>query len=91
VAKIKSARKRVQIGERNRLRNRSWKSLIRSCRATVAEAVKSGDRESAATGLRQAYKAIDKAVGKGVVHRRSGSRRKSQLARLVNDLVDGKI
>ncbi|MBC7998059.1 MAG: 30S ribosomal protein S20 [Leptolyngbya sp.] len=77
---IKSAKKRVLVAERNRLRNKTWKSSIRTVRNQVADAVKSASPENAATALSHAYEIIDKAVTKGVLHKNSAARRKSRLA-----------
>lgn len=77
---IKSAKKRVLVAERNRLRNKTWKSSIRTVRNQVADAVKSANPENAATALSHAYEIIDKAVTKGVLHKNSAARRKSRLA-----------
>lgn len=83
---IKSAIKRVEVAERNRLRNKSWKSAVRTVRNELTESVKTGDPEKASTSLAKAYKVIDKAVAKGVLHRNSAARRKARLAVQVNKL-----
>lgn len=77
---IKSAIKRVQVAERNRLRNKQWKSSIRSRRNEVEEAIKSANPKNAQEALKSAYQLIDKAVAKGVLHRNTAARRKSRLA-----------
>ena len=87
MANIKSAKKRVLTAERNRLRNKSWKSRVRTCRNHVEEAVKSADAKAAAESLSRAYQIIDRAVSKGVVHRTTAARRKSQLAKMVVGLA----
>ena len=80
---IKSAIKRVQVAERNRLRNKSWKSAVRTARNEVTDSVKSTDAKSAGTALENAYRVIDKAVSKGVLHRNTAARKKSRLAQQV--------
>ncbi|HEY9784831.1 MAG TPA: 30S ribosomal protein S20 [Candidatus Obscuribacterales bacterium] len=80
---IKSAKKRVLITERNRMRNRSWRSAIRTVRNEVAETVKSASAKNAQEALKNAYKIIDKAVSKGVLHTNSAARKKSRLAKQV--------
>jgi len=80
VPNIKSAKKRVLVSERNRLRNKTWKSAIRTVRNHVADAVKSTSEKDAKVALNHAYEVIDKAVAKGVLHKNAAARRKSRLA-----------
>ena len=77
---IKSAIKRVEVAERNRARNKQWKSAIRSRRNEVEDAVKAANVKNSQEALKAAYKLIDKAVAKGVLHKNTAARRKSRLA-----------
>ena len=81
--RIKSAIKRVEVAERNRRRNRAWKSFVRSARNRVEEACKAGKQPDAVKALSEAYAKIDKAVSKGVLHTNTGARRKARLSKLV--------
>jgi small subunit ribosomal protein S20 len=83
VPRIKSAIKRVDIAERNRRRNRMWKSYIRSARTRVEDACKAGKPDEAVGALNVAYAKIDRAVSKGILHRNTAARRKSRLAALI--------
>ena len=80
--KIKSAIKRVDVAERNRERNRAWKSSIRTARNQVEEAVasKEGDTQAA---INNAFSTIDRAVSKGILHRNTGARRKARLVKMI--------
>ena len=86
VPNIKSAKKRVAIAERNRLRNRSWKSSVKTARNNVADSVKAGSAAQAASSLNELYSIVDKAVAKGILHRNAGARRKAKLAVRVQKL-----
>jgi small subunit ribosomal protein S20 len=86
VPNIKSAIKRVEVAERNRNRNKQIKSAIRGRRNEVEEAIKSADAKGAQEALNTAYKLIDKAVTKGVLHANTAARRKSRLAKNVLSL-----
>ncbi|MBX9725032.1 MAG: 30S ribosomal protein S20, partial [Candidatus Obscuribacterales bacterium] len=46
VPKIKSAIKRVEVAERNREKNRSWKSAVRTARTHVEDSVKEDDAKA---------------------------------------------
>ena len=79
--RIKSAIKRVDIAERNRQRNRSCKSTVRTARNKVEEALGKVDGAAAGEALKEAYSVIDTAVVKGIIHKNSAARKKSALAR----------
>jgi small subunit ribosomal protein S20 len=83
VPRIKSAIKRVDIAERNRVRNRMWKGSIRTARNKVEEAAKSGKPKEALEALNEAYSKIDRAVVKGVLHKNTAARRKAGLVAFV--------
>jgi small subunit ribosomal protein S20 len=88
VANIKSAIKRVQIAERNRLRNKAYKSAVKTLMKKFQAAV---DQYAANptpevmqqvnTAMSAAYSKIDKAVKRGVLHPNNGARKKSNLAK----------
>jgi small subunit ribosomal protein S20 len=82
VPKIKSAIKRVDITERNRDRNRSWKSAVRTARNNVEEALAGPDTATSAEAMSKAFSVIDRAVAKGVLHANTAARRKSRLVKL---------
>lgn len=76
---IKSAEKRVSIAERNRLRNISIKSAVRTAVRRVLESVKTDNQETITAKLSAAYSTIDKAVSKGILHKNTAARKKSRL------------
>lgn len=84
---IKSAIKRVQVNERNRLRNKAYKSAVKTLMKKYFAALEkyAGDRTPEAKQeveqLRSAaYSKIDKAVKRGVLHRNNGAHKKSRMA-----------
>ncbi|MGK7905978.1 MAG: 30S ribosomal protein S20 [Synechococcus sp.] len=86
---IKSAIKRVQVAERNRLYNKSYKSAIGTLMKkafAAAEKVAAGDPEVSVEELdaimNSAISKIDKAACKGVLHRNTAARRKARLSRV---------
>lgn len=85
--KIKSAIKRVEVTERNRVRNRAWKSYIRSARNRVEEAAKAGKPIEVSKALSEAYAKIDRAVTKGVLHKNTAARRKSRLVKMTGRIA----
>ena len=82
---IKSAIKRVKVAERNRQKNRTWRTSVRTVSREVAGTLSSGSKDvDSKKSLNQAYKIIDMAVSKGILHKNAAARRKSRMTKLVN-------
>ncbi|WP_156298938.1 30S ribosomal protein S20 [Streptobacillus canis] len=86
MAHTKSSKKRIVIGERNRLRNQAVKSRVKTFVKKVLAAVDSKNIDDAKAALSVAYKELDKAVSKGVMKKNTASRTKSRLATKVQAL-----
>jgi len=87
MANNKSAKKRIEIAQRNRLRNRFYKSSVRTLIKVFLKDLdiyKSSqnieDKEKAQKVLNSVYSLIDKGTKKGVFHKNTAARKKSQLA-----------
>nr|YP_007878266.1 30S ribosomal protein S20 [Calliarthron tuberculosum]AGA63877.1 30S ribosomal protein S20 [Calliarthron tuberculosum] len=77
-----SAMKRVQVSLRNRLRNKKYKSSIKTLMKRTLYSVqnkKSINDQEVINNLSQFYSQIDKAVKKGIISKNQGSRKKSRL------------
>ena len=86
MANIKSAKKRVLIAERNRLRNQAFRTSIKTAVKKVLELAKADDKDALNSALSKAYQLCDKAVSKGVLHKNTAARKKSRLTIAVNKL-----
>ncbi len=80
---IKSAKKRVLVAERNRIRNVAVRSAVKTAVKRVLDALVS-NKDQVTALLNNAYKVIDKAVSKGVFHKNTAARKKSRLTKHVN-------
>ena len=87
MANIKSAKKRIQIAERNRLHNKSYKSAVKTLMKSYFEALDAYKTNPTPEALEAAnakqsiaYSKIDRAVKRGILHSNTGARRKSKLA-----------
>lgn len=80
MANIKSAIKRIRTAERNRLRNRTARTSLRTQIKKLRAAFESGDATAAGQVLRDTHAAIDRTARKGIIHARTASRYKSRLA-----------
>ena len=87
MANHKSALKRARQSEERRLRNRSRKTRMKNVLKAVEEAVAQKSPEAAATALKAAVSILDKAAGKGLIHKNKASRKISRLTRRVNALT----
>jgi small subunit ribosomal protein S20 len=77
---IRSAKKRVRIEEKRRMRNASVKSTVRTY-ITKARTAIAGDADAPETeeAIRAAISNLDRAVTKGVLHPNNAARRKARL------------
>ncbi|BBG03486.1 MULTISPECIES: 30S ribosomal protein S20 [Pseudonocardia] len=83
MANIKSQIKRVKTNEKRRQRNKSVKSSVKTAIRHFREAAEQG-ADNAAELQRKAARALDKAAGKGVIHKNQAANRKSALAKQLN-------
>jgi small subunit ribosomal protein S20 len=87
--KNKSAMKRARQSKIRALKNRSVKSKFKTLLKKVESEVANKNVEGAKTALNNAISVIDRAAGKGVIHKNTASRKISRLTRLVNSLSRG--
>lgn len=93
MANSKSALKRIQINERNRVRNKAYKSAVKTLMKKYFEAVQAysdspTEEQKAMVENRMAlaYSKIDKAVKRGVYHKNNGARKKARLAKALKNV-----
>lgn len=84
MANHRSAIKRHRQSEKRKVRNITVKSAVRTAVKKVKDALTGGKIEEAKAGLKGAIVALDRAVSKGVLHRRNASRKVSRLTSAVN-------
>jgi small subunit ribosomal protein S20 len=87
MANNKSAKKRIGVNERNRLRNRFYKSSIRTLIKAFFKNLdiykasqNSEDKKKLQNLLNSVYSLIDKGTKKNVFHKNTAARKKSKLA-----------
>ncbi len=96
VANIKSAIKRIQVSERNRLRNKSYKTAIKTLTKKYFDAVRQYTTEPTPEQMAlveermsSAYSKIDKAVKRGVIHTNNAARKKARISRVLKNSTQG--
>lgn len=86
MANIKSQIKRNKQNEKAAERNKAVRTALKTSTKKIRTAVDAGDAEEAMARQRENARALDKAVAKGIVHKRTAARRKSRLAKAVGSV-----
>lgn len=88
-----SATKRILINKRNRLRNRFYKTSVRTLTKLFLKQIEIyknsqiiDDKKNAQKILNTAYSLIDKGCQKNVFHKNTAARKKSKLASVLKSL-----
>ncbi len=83
---IKSAKKALRGSERKRIFNLRKKRAMKEAVITVTKLVSDKKSKEALEKLPEAYKAIDKAVKRGILKKNTAARKKSVLARSIKNI-----
>jgi small subunit ribosomal protein S20 len=83
---IKSSMKDLRRTESRTARNRVALGKLRSNLKRSRTAIAAGDADAAAKALAEALPIIDRASGKGILHKNAAARHKSRLMRQLNKL-----
>ena len=83
---IKSAKKRVLIGEVRNARNKATKSDLKTAIKKFEAAAAEGNRTEAEGAYKVAVKSIDKAAAKGLMHKNNAAHKKSALTLKLNQI-----
>jgi len=78
---IKSSVKDLRRTERRSARNRAAQGKLRSTLKRARAAVAAGQTEAAQKAVAEALPVIDRAPGKGILHKNAAARHKSRLMR----------
>jgi len=76
---IKSSIKDLRRTERRSARNRAAQGKLRSTLKRARAAVAAGQTDAARKAVAEALPVIDRAPGKGILHKNNAARRKSRL------------
>ena len=84
MANTKSAKKAVRQIARRTAENKARRSHMRSSVRKVEEAIASGNKGAAQAALKEAEPIMARTAQKGMLHRRTASRKVSRLAKRVS-------
>ena len=83
MANTKSAKKAARQTARRTTVNKASHSRLRSSVRKVEEAIAAGNKEAALAALKEAEPVIARTAQKGIIHRKSASRKVSRLVKRV--------
>lgn len=83
---IKSAKKRVKVAEAKNLRNRMFKSQLKTTIKKFEAACEAGDKTAAQAAYVAAVKKVDQAVAHNILHKNTAARKKSRFTKTLNKL-----
>jgi len=79
----KSAEKRARQNKKARLRNKTYRTRVKTLTKEVEKSIEQGSPEQTQELLKKAVQAMDKARSHGPLHRKTASRKISRLSRQV--------
>jgi small subunit ribosomal protein S20 len=82
LANTTSAKKRIRSNERKHQRNTIYRSRVKTMVKKAEQSIFSGSPDEAT--IREAISSLDKAAGKGIIHKNNAARRKSRLMKKLN-------
>ena len=80
MSRNKSVQKRIRQAEKAKLRNRHYKSLMKT---SIKKVQTAENQETASELLKKAVSVIDKVAGKGIIHKKNAANKKSRLHKFV--------
>jgi small subunit ribosomal protein S20 len=86
MANHKSAIKRIRQTLRRQIHNRMFRNRTRTMVKKARVVIAQGDKNAALEVTKAALRELDKAVSKGIIHKRNAARRKSRLQKRLNTL-----
>lgn len=80
---IKSAKKRVLVNDKKTEQNKNIRSQVKTVIKKVDLLVKENKLEEAKAALNEAFKIIDAAASKNIIHKNNAANKKAKLAKKV--------
>jgi len=87
MANLKSSKKDIRRTKKRTALNIRLKNRIKRAKRSIDEAITAGEKKTVATTLAQFQKINDKAVKRGLIKKKTASRRKSRYAKKIKNLT----
>ncbi len=81
---IKSAKKRVKVIKTKTLRNKMFRSELKTVIKKFEAAVGTGDKVKATEAYAAAVKKLDQAAAHGIIHKNNAAHKKSHITKKLN-------
>jgi small subunit ribosomal protein S20 len=83
---IQSAKKQMRVSRKKQQRNYRMRDKLKDSLKDVIAAVKGGKKPEAEKAMQAAYKAIDTASKKNIIHKNNANRKKAGVAKMVANI-----
>ena len=87
MAKSKTPAKRARNAEKSRIRNKAYKSSLKTSIKTYEASLLEANVDAAREKFIQVTSLIDKSVSKGILHKNNAAHKKSSLSKKLNSLA----
>ncbi len=84
--RLKSAIRRVRTSERNRVRNLTYKTEIKTLLKKIQDLVSKKDSKLASATANEAFALIDRSTTKKILHLNNAARKKSRISKWLKTL-----
>ena len=84
---IKSAKKRVIVTQTKTLRNKMFRTQLKTDIKKYQAALATGDQAAAQAAYKAAVKKIDQAAARGIIHKNAAAHKKSQFTKKLNAMA----
>ena len=88
MAQSKTPAKRARKAEANRLRNKAYKTRLKTSIKKYEQSLNQNDTQVAQENLLQVTSLIDKSISKGILHKNTAARKKSALSKKLNNMAN---
>ena len=86
MANIKSSAKRDEKSKELQAKNKADKTELKTMIKKFDAAITEGNKEKAADAYKVAVKTVDRAAGKGLLHKNNAAHTKSAMAQKLNEM-----
>ena len=87
MANTKSSAKRDEMSKELRAKNRAEKTELKTMMKKFDAAVAEGNKETAVDAYKVAVKTVDRAAGKGLLHKNNAAHKKSAMTVKLNEMA----
>ena len=87
MANIKSSAKRDEKSKELRAKNRAEKTNLKTMIKKFDAAVAEGNKDAAVSAYKDAVKTVDRAAGKGLIHKNNAAHKKSAMSSKMNEMA----